>query len=116
MRDNYNINKSQVGAVGPKAKSVKNKFQQNNYSVPEKLDYDSLSNELARLKEALVTKANSAEDYQAIAEVAEAETASNKKDGSKVVQHLLTGGKWVFNTAKDIGVEVVAELINKQMI
>lgn len=115
MGDKNIFNKSQIGAVGSNAKSTKNKFQQNNYSFPENLNFEDLSNQLSKLKDSLKSKANTAEEFKAISEVAEAETAAKSKDGNKVVKHLLNGGKWVLNTAKDIGVEVVAELINKQM-
>ena len=66
-------------------------------------------------KNRLKSIAESSEEFKAISEIAEAENAAKKKDGNKVVQHLLNGGKWVLNTAKEIGVEVVAELINKQL-
>jgi len=116
MGDKNIFNNSQIGAVGSKSKAIKNKFQQNTYSLPENLDYDILTQELTKLKEDLRSKANSPEEFQAISEVVEAENAAKSKDGNKAVQHLLKGGKWVLNTAKDIGVEVVAEIINKQMI
>jgi hypothetical protein len=115
MGDKNIINNSQIGAVGSNANSTNNKFQQNNYSLPENLDFDSLSQELKKLKDSLKSNAESPIEFKAIGEVAEAENAAKKKDGNKVIQHLLNGGKWVLNTAKDIGVEVVAELINRQM-
>ncbi len=115
MGDKNVFKNSQIGAVGSNAKSSKNKFQQNIYSLPENIDYNSLSSELNVLKNELTTKAKTADEFKAISEVVEAETASKAKEGNKVIQHLINGGKWVFNTAKDIGVEVVAELINKQM-
>jgi hypothetical protein len=115
MGDKNIINNSQVGAVGSNAKSFKNKFEQNNYTLPDNINFDLLSQELNKLKNNLKSNAESPEEFKAISEVVEAENAAKKKDGNKVVQHLLNGGKWVLNTAKDIGVEVVAELINKQM-
>jgi len=115
MGDKNIFKNSQIGAVGSKSKAIKNNFQQNSYSLPDNLDYENLTKELLTLKNDLKSKANSAEEFKAITEVAEAEEASKNKDGNKVTQHLLNGGKWVLNTAKDIGVEVVAEIINKQM-
>jgi hypothetical protein len=116
MGDKNIFNNSQIGAVGSKAKATKNKFQQNNYTIPEDINYDSLIQELTKLKDNLKSNANSPEEFKAISEVVEAENAAKEKNGNKVVQHLLNGGKWVLNTAKDIGVGVIAELINKQMI
>ncbi|MBA0885497.1 hypothetical protein GTZ96_017545 [Flavobacterium sp. BBQ-18] len=114
MGDKNIFNNSQIGAVGSKAKA-NNKFEQNNYNLPENLNFDILSQELSKLKDSLKSNAETSEQFNAISAVVEAENAAKKKDGNKVIQHLLSGGKWVLNTAKDIGVEVVAELINKQM-
>ena len=115
MGDKNVFNNSQIASVGSSAKSTKNKFVQNNYTLPENLNYDTLSQELNELRISLKSIAESPEEFKALTEVAEAEKAAKKKDVNKVIQHLLNGGKWVFNTAKDIGVNVVAELINKQM-
>jgi len=115
MGDKNIFNNSQIGAVGSNAKSTKNKFQQNNYSLPDDLNFELLSKELKKLKKNLKDKANSSKEFGALSEVAKAQTAAKDENGNKVVQHLLNGGKWVFNTAKDIGVSVVAELINRQI-
>src|SRR5690606_24004680 len=115
MGDKNIINNSQIGAVGSNAQSIKNKFEQNNYTLPDNINYNLLSQELDKLKNNLKSNAESPAEFKAISEVVEAENAAKKKDGKKVVQHLLNGGQWVLNTVKDIGVEVVAELINKQM-
>jgi len=115
MGDRNEFHNSQIGAVGSNANSTSNSFQQINYSVPENLDFEKLHKQLGKLKAKLATIACSSEEFKAISEVAEAEEASKQKDGNKVVKHLKDAGKWVFDTAKDIGVEVVAELIKKQM-
>lgn len=113
MGDQYNIN--QAGAVGPNSSAKKNTFKQINYSLPENTNYEELSLELVKLKKRLIENASTPEHYIAIAEVTKAEEASKSKDGNKVVKSLLTAGKWVFNVATDIGVNIVAEIINKQM-
>lgn len=115
MGDKNVFKNSQIGAVGSNAKSVKNKFQQNIYSIPDNINFESLSKELKKLMEELKEKADSPKEFKAVSEVVEALDASKDKNGNKVVEHLLNGGKWVFNTAKEIGVSVVAELINRQM-
>jgi hypothetical protein len=115
MGDKNIFNNSQIGAVGSNSTSSNNSFQQINYNVPEDLDYDKLHGQLTKLRENLATQAKSPEEFKAIGEVAEAEMASKDKDGNKVVKHLKSAGKWVFDTAKDIGVDVVTELIKKQM-
>jgi hypothetical protein len=115
MGDKNIFNNSQIGAVGSNATSSNNSFQQINHNVPENLDYDKLHSQLIQLRENLATQAKSPEEFRAIGEVAEAELASKEKDGNKVINHLKDAGKWVFNTAKDIGVDIVTELIKKQM-
>ena len=115
MGDKNVFKNSQIGAVGSNATSSNNTFQQINYNVPEDLDFEQLNGQLGQLKENLTTKAKTPEEFQAIAEVAQAEIAAKEKDGNKVVGHLKSAGKWVFDTAKDIGVDIVTELIKKQM-
>jgi len=115
MGDKNIFNNSQIGAVGSNAKAAKNKFEQNNYILPDNLNFDIIGQELSKLKNSLKSNAETSEQFNAIGEVVEAENAAKNKDGNKIVQHLLNGGKWVLNTAKDIGVEVVAELVSKQM-
>jgi len=115
MGDNYNINGGQVGAVGKEAKAEHNTFNQANYQLPANLNYEQLAAELDQLKTALKDNADTPEQYLALAEVANAKQAATEKDGNKVVQKLLGAGKWVFDTAKDIGVGVVVELLNKQI-
>lgn len=115
MGDKNEFKNSQIGAVGSNAISTNNSFQQMNYNVPENLNFDKLHSQLTQLRENLAAKAKSPEEFKAISEVAEAELASKDKDGNKVVRHLKDAGKWVLDTAKDIGVDVVTELIKKQM-
>lgn len=115
MGDKNVFNNSQIGAVGSNATASNNAFQQISYSFPENFDFEKLNGQLTTLRENLATKARLPEEFKAISEVAEAELASKEKDGNKVVKHLKDAGKWVFDTAKDIGVDIVTELIKKQM-
>ena len=113
MGDQYNIH--QAGAVGPNSSAKKITFNQVNYDLPENTNYEELGSELEKLKKNLINKATLPEHYTAISEITKAEEASKLKDGNKVVKSLLSTGKWVFNTATDIGVNIVAEIISKQM-
>jgi hypothetical protein len=115
MGDTNNFKGGQFGAVGSQAKAEHNTFNQANYNLPENLDYGQLSSELEALKNTMKDKAETADDYLALAEVINAKQAASDKDGNKVVQKLLGAGKWAFETAKEIGVGVVVELINKQI-
>lgn len=115
MGDNYNVNQSQVGAVGNNASSHNNSFQQVNHTAPENFNFEALIPELEKLKKALKEKADTPEEFMSISKVAEAETAVKEKNYGKLVENLKAGGKWVFDTAKDIGVNVIAAVISKQM-
>lgn len=87
--------------------------QQKNLSQP--IDFDILLPALSQLILALDAKQNkSTEERIAIGEVAQAEKAAQEKDESKVVKHLKSAGTWVLDTAKDIGVDIVTDLIKKQ--
>jgi len=110
----YHIN--QAGAVGPNSIASNNNFNQVNYSLPNNTNYELLASELSTLKQALLSKASSSEDYIAISEVAKAEDATKNKDANKVVSALLSAGKWVFDVAKDIGTGLVVEILKQQMV
>jgi hypothetical protein len=113
MGDQYNIN--QAGAVGPNSSSNNIVFSQVNYTLPDSTNYELLADELATLKQVLISKAISPEHFTAIAEISKAEEATKSKDGNKVVKSLLSAGKWVLDAARDIGTNIVAEIIKKQM-
>ena len=83
--------------------------------MPVNFDYVKLSEELATLKQSLILKAKSADEFKAISEIAGAEDASKNSDGQSIMKHLKAAGTWVFDTAKDIGVDIVTELLKKQM-
>ncbi|MBL0237548.1 MAG: hypothetical protein IPQ02_13290 [Saprospiraceae bacterium] len=111
--DNYHVN--QAGAVGPNANASNNTFNQQINQLPDKFNYEKLSEQLVTLKDELVKQAKLPEHYQAIGEIASAEIASKEKDGNKVVKHLLSAGKWVLDFAKQVGTDVVADVIKGQL-
>ena len=113
MGDQYNIN--QAGAVGPHSSANNNVFNHTNYTLPDNTNYEILGSELVKLKQELIGKATLPEHYIAIGEVVNAEEATKSMDGNKFVKSLLTAGKWVLDAATEIGTNVVAEIINKQM-
>jgi hypothetical protein len=111
--DTYNVN--QAGAVGPNSSSNNNTFNQQNLNIPENLNFEKLSEELIELKKVLLENASTSEHYQAIADIANAEKASEEKDGNKVAKYLMSGGKWVLDFGTKVGVSIVTELIKSQM-
>jgi|GEM_PF-5137074 len=113
--DKIKIEKSQIGAVGSNSQAMHNTFNQQINDLPENYDYERLSEQLLLLRNKLALDANSLEHYKALGEIANAEEASQKKDGKGVIKHVMTAGKWVFDKAQEIGVDIVTELIKKQM-
>lgn len=115
MKSKYEINNSQVGAVGDNATSNNNEFIQINSEALANLDYEKLLAELSALKAHLKENANSAEELETVMNVAKAEEAAKKKEGSKVMEYLKAGGKWLLDTGTKIGVSLVTELAKAHM-
>ena len=109
-----NINNSgQIGVIGNYNQGDITQNQQNNLSQP--IDFDKLIPALGQLLSALNAKeTKNTDDYITIGEVAKAEKAAQEKDETGVVKHLKSAGTWVLDTAKEIGVDIVTELIKKQ--
>jgi hypothetical protein len=81
-------------------------------------DLNKLADELGRLREALLRKAEGPEHYATIGMVASAEVAAKSGERSKVAQALSAlgaGGRWVLEAAKEIGVQVATEALKKQI-
>lgn len=109
--DIYNVN--QAGAVGPNSSAQNNTFTQNNLNLGDDYNFEALLEELQKLKKAMKSNAENPEEFTSVTEIAYAEVAAEKKEGNKVIQHLLKAGKFALQTAKDVGVELVASIIAK---
>jgi hypothetical protein len=108
--DNYYINHSQVGAVGRDARADHNAFVQF-VNATDQLQLDELARDLEKLGEILSRQADSAEKRVAALAVASAELAAREGDRQGVWQQLAKVGKWVLDTATQIGVPVAVEAI-----
>ena len=89
----------------------------NSVNTVNRFSYDiaALARELSILRTALLERAKGPEEYAAIGVVATAELEAKTGDSSRVAKALGalgSAGKWVFDTAKEIGVQVAAEIIN----
>jgi hypothetical protein len=113
MGDTYHVN--QAGAVGPGSSASNNTFNQQINSLPENTDYDALSKQLTLLKDYLRDNAKNSDHWEAVASITAAEEGAKEKNGNRVLKSLSSAGKWVFDVAKDIGVEIAAEVIKKSM-
>ena len=112
-RDTYNVH-GQAGAVGRHAHAHDMTFQQVQAGG---LDLPKLAEELERLRAAMSQKAErSREQDKALGAVAEAADAAAGGDGAGVLRHLKRAGAWTLEVAKDIGVDVAAEVIKKAML
>ena len=80
------------------------------------IDYLQLAKELAQLRAAMKQEAEgTAEQDEAIGAVAAAEKAATQGDGTTVLGHLKTAGKWTLGVAEKIGVAVAAKAIASAM-
>lgn len=104
MGDQYKT--GQAGAVGPGSHAHDMNFNQIWHEVGSTVNLDQLADDLARLRNALRSEANTAEHDHAIGQVANAEIAARSGDGPTALQHLAKAGKWVLDVATKIGTEV----------
>lgn len=84
----------------------------------QSLDFTELAAELAKLRKALLERAQSPEHYTAIGAIASAETETKSGDASKIKRALSalgSAGRWVLDPSKEIGVPVVVELLKGQI-
>jgi len=102
------------GIMGKKVHAHHNTFNQTNYNAENiNIDHITLESELKRLIEALRKEAATPEQFQALAETAQAEQANKDKDKPKLLAHLKKGGQWVLDTAVKIGVPVATEVLKR---
>lgn len=77
-----------------------------------------LAEELLTLREELLQRARSSEDYVAIGAVSQAEIAANAGDSTKLGKVLSTlgaGGRWVLDVAEEISVKLAVEAVKAHM-
>jgi hypothetical protein len=77
-------------------------------------DLAQLADEFSRLREALLTRAQSAEHYAAIGVIASAELEAKSGEQPKL-SALGAAGRWVLDTAKDIGTQIATEVVKAQL-
>ena len=58
---------------------------------------------------------NDGEKFKVVSDIIEAEKATKSKDAKTILKHLAKGGKWLLETAKEIGVDVASEVIKKSI-
>jgi hypothetical protein len=81
----------------------------NNFS--SNINLVELADQLRRLGEALGNEAKEPSQKLAVGAIAAAEQSARDKDGPKVLEYLKTAGKWAFDVAEKIGVELAKDAI-----
>lgn len=109
--DNYSAGQS--GAMGPHAHAHDIGLNQANLHHLDDIDMRKLAGELSSLVCAMQQRITNQGQITAIAQVAAAEMAAQKHDASSVLRHLKSAGKWAFDVATKVGVNVAAEVIKK---
>jgi hypothetical protein len=111
--DEYNVYGG-AGVDGPNATvgavNIMN-YQQAWSSLQSQLDTEKLSPELGELLNTMRVRANTSEHFKALAEVAAAKDAADRKDGPTALSHLRQAGTWALGIAGEIGKAVVAKVI-----
>jgi len=115
VKNQYNIDRSQVGAVGDGAHAHDMTFQQIWSQASSQIDLAALATELAALRQALKGSAKTAEHDAAVGEVAAAETAAKKGDGPSVLQQLKSAGEWVLGVAVEKGLTMAVTAIKSAL-
>jgi hypothetical protein len=108
VKNEYNFQTANV--VGTDAHVHDNEFAQF-VNATGQVQLDELAQELAALRNELKKRATSPEHDIAIGEVSAAEVSAREGDRQAVWQHLAKVGKWVLDTANQIGVSVAAGAI-----
>jgi hypothetical protein len=111
-QDEYNIERSQVGAVGRGAHAHDMTFSQVWNETSDQIgDLSRLATELEQLRAALRQQAQTAEQDSAVGAVAQAEVAAKEGQGPTTLEHLSKAGVWALDMAKTIGATVAAAAI-----
>ena|ERR1700733_5440020 len=114
---NVFINHGQAGAIGPNASASGNTFQQQVNVVRPLVGEEQRRTleQLSTLVEELKAQAQQPAQYAALAEVAQAQLEAKNGDRAGVGKSLKRAGKWAFEVAEKIGVDIVVELIKSAM-
>jgi hypothetical protein len=110
-----NINYGQAGSMGRESTGTLVNYGAAWEQLKATTDMNSLTNELTLLRAALRKRAQTIEEDKAVVAVADAEVEAQAGNGPGVLQKLATVGKWGLSIAKEIGVKVAAETIQKSL-
>ncbi len=110
-----NINFGQAGAMGRQAQGTINNYDKVWQQMAGSTDLNALATELAQLRVALRQKASTVDEDKSVAAVGEAESDARNGNGSGALAKLAKAGTWALGVAKDIGVGLAVEALNKSI-
>jgi hypothetical protein len=99
-----------AGAIGDKAQGILM-----NKHTSDVGDLESLMQELRQLREVMKGEASNAEQFQALAHVAEAEEEAKKGNKEKALKALQLGGKWALDVATKIGTSLAGAYLKQTL-
>jgi hypothetical protein len=111
-----NVNTGVAGALGRGATATGN-FMSQSADALKNIDMGALRSQLERLRTEMKSKGSTAEHDEAVGEIAKAEKAAKNSpiDSKGVLDHLRAAGAWALDVAKDIGVDVAKDAIQKSL-
>lgn len=90
-------------------------FHQNIGPAPAPVDFNRLADELALLREAMRSQADSLEKDMAVGSVAAAEMAARSGNEKGMFDHLKSAGSWAFDVATKIGVGIAIAVLKDRL-
>lgn len=115
MAKKIEIEKSQIQQVGENNTAIGNTFQQVNQGDSQPVNFELLSKQLEVLKMKVESEATTEEERDAIGYIEEAKAAADDKDEKTMMKKLKDAGGVALNAARDIAVDITAEVIKKSM-
>ncbi|MFI3156415.1 MAG: hypothetical protein QX199_09665 [Methylococcaceae bacterium] len=109
----HNWKANQVGAMGPNAQATNVTFQQTVIENIEDVDIKVLTRELDVLIGEMKSRADSPEKHAATKEIAVAHREAEAGRLAGALEHLKNGGSWALSVARDIGVDVISNILTK---
>ncbi|MDO8438870.1 MAG: hypothetical protein Q7S67_01335 [Telluria sp.] len=113
MGDKYEA--VQAGSQGRYSTASNMTFNQIWLQNKDQIDLNLLGDELAKLRDELLTKAAEPEHYVEMGAIASAELAAKKGDGKQVFEALSKAGKWSLSVAEKIGIGVATAAIKSSL-
>ena len=101
--------------MGPNAKASQMTFQQIWNAGQGDINLGTLAQELPALRTAMRKEAAEPAHDKAVAAVAEAEEAAKDNDGPGVMEQLHKAGKWAWEMASKLGLNVATEALKKAL-